>query len=164
MPGKEPTEAELDKMIDQSIKDQKQDNQPKQPMEEKNAEKKEQNKEQKKEDKKKDKKKDDKKDTDKSKSKEPKMKVVEGFDPWNVLHYPHLAEKSMNMVEMQNMLVFIVRRDARKDKIKEAVEKGFGVKVLKVNVTITRKGQKKAYIKLGADYDAADIATRLGMI
>jgi len=92
------------------------------------------------------------------------MKVVEGYDPWKILQYPHLAEKSMNMVEMENKLVFVVRRNASREKIKEAVEKGFGVKVLAVNVMITRKGHKKAYIKLGADYSAADIATRLGMI
>ena len=50
------------------------------------------------------------------------------------------------------------------DKIKEAVEKGFDVKVEKVNVTVTRKGHKKAYIKLHPDHLAADIATRLGML
>ena len=70
----------------------------------------------------------------------------------------------MNMVEMDNKLVFIVRRDSKRIKIKEAIEKGFGVKVLAVNMLITRKGQKKAYIKLHTDYSAADIATRLGMI
>jgi large subunit ribosomal protein L23 len=89
---------------------------------------------------------------------------VEGYDPWKVLQYPHLAEKSMNMVELGNMLVFVVRRDAGKSEIKEAVEKGFKVKVISVNVSITRKGHKKAYIKLSDSDSAADIATRLGMI
>ena len=176
MPGKEPTDAELDKMIDQSVKDMKSE-------EPKKEEKKEQAKDEKKEEKteskpeekqeaKKEEKKDDKKakgkeqvkEKQKEKPKEPAMKVVEGYDPWKILQYPHLAEKSMNMVEMGNTLVFVVRRDARKDRIKEAVEKGFGVRVLKVNVTITRKGHKKAYIKLAPAYSAADIATRLGMI
>ena len=94
----------------------------------------------------------------------PAIKGEEGFDAWKILHYPHLAEKSMNLVELENKLVFIVRRDANKSQIKEAIEKGFGVKVLSVNVTITRKGHKKAYIKLAPDFSAADIATRLGMI
>lgn len=171
MPGKEPEEkgrleptkesrqsisdAELDKMIDQSV-----DNMKKEKDTEKNVDNKiREESDKKKEDVKKEKpKKESKSDT------KPVMKPVEGYDPWQILQYPHLAEKSMNMVEMENKLVFVVRRDARKDKIKEAVEKGFGVRVLAVNVTITRKGHKKAYIKLDPNYSAADIATRLGMI
>ena len=86
------------------------------------------------------------------------------FNPWTVLQYAHLAEKSMNMVEVQNLLTFIVDRKSTKHDIKEAVEKGFNVKVEKVNVEITRKGVKKAYIKLSPKDSAADIATRLGMI
>ncbi|RLI97816.1 MAG: 50S ribosomal protein L23 [Candidatus Aenigmatarchaeota archaeon] len=78
--------------------------------------------------------------------------------------YPHLAEKSMNMVEIENKLVFIVKRNATKEQIKDAVEKGFDVKVTGINVIITRKGSKKAYVKLSPDNSAADIATRLGMI
>lgn len=86
------------------------------------------------------------------------------FDPWKVLKYPHLAEKSMNMVELENKLVFMVHRRATKAEVKEAVEKGFGVKVISVNLEITRKGQKKAYIKLAPNFMAADIASRLGMV
>jgi len=96
---------------------------------------------------------------------EPKESRKEsGFDPWTVLKYPHLAEKSMNMVELENKLVFMVDRRASKPEIKEAVEKGFGVKVVSINLEITRKGQKKAYVKLGPGHMAADIASRLGMV
>ncbi|HDD72758.1 MAG TPA: 50S ribosomal protein L23 [Candidatus Aenigmarchaeota archaeon] len=94
-------------------------------------------------------------------------KGVKGEKPrrdWKVLMYPHLAEKSMNMVEMENKLVFIVQRNARKSDIKEEVERVFDVKVKKVNVEITRKGNKKAYVKLHPEYSAADIASRLGML
>lgn len=91
-------------------------------------------------------------------------KKEEVYNPWKVLMYPHLAEKSMNMVELENKLVFIVNRKAKKAEIKEAIERGFGVKVLAVNMEITQKGNKKAYIKLHPDYMAADIASRLGMI
>jgi large subunit ribosomal protein L23 len=48
--------------------------------------------------------------------------------------------------------------------VKWAVEKGFDVKVEKVNLQITRKGVKKAYIKLKPEYSAIDVATRLGMM
>lgn len=86
------------------------------------------------------------------------------YDPWKVLEHPHLAEKSVSMVEMENKLVFIVKHDADKKKIKDAVEKGFDVKVEAVNIMTTRKGIKKAYVKLHPDYSAADIATRFGML
>jgi large subunit ribosomal protein L23 len=86
------------------------------------------------------------------------------YDPWRVLEHPHLAEKSMGIVETENKLVFMVKMNADKEEIKEAVERGFNVKVEQVNVVITRKGAKKAYVKLHPDYSAADIATRLGML
>ncbi len=84
--------------------------------------------------------------------------------PWNVLLYSHLAEKSMNMVEMENKLIFMVRRDATKTQIKDAVERGFDVKVVGVRTEITRQGLKKAYVRLSADSPAVDIASRLGMM
>jgi large subunit ribosomal protein L23 len=86
------------------------------------------------------------------------------FNPWKVLLYPHLAEKSMNMVELENKLVFVVNRNATRTEIKKSIEKGFNVKVLSVNTEITTKGDKKAYIKLHSDHMAGDIASRLGMI
>lgn len=93
-----------------------------------------------------------------------KTETVENYDPWKVLINAHLAEKSMGMVEFQNKLTFIVARNATKNEIAEAVEKGFQVKVKKVNVELTQKGLRKAYVTLSPKHSAADIATRLGMI
>ncbi len=98
-----------------------------------------------------------------SEAKEQKLPVT-GYDPWKVLRYPHMAEKSMNMVETENKLVFIVDRKCRKSDVKEAVEKGFNVQVLSVNIEINRKGEKKAFVKLSPESDAVDIATGLGMV
>ncbi|MBI4021517.1 MAG: 50S ribosomal protein L23 [Candidatus Aenigmarchaeota archaeon] len=86
------------------------------------------------------------------------------FNPWTTLLYPHLAEKSMGMVEMQNRLTFIVHSRATKSQVREAVEKGFSVRVLHVNIQRTQKGLKKAFITLSKKDSAADIATRMGMI
>ncbi len=86
------------------------------------------------------------------------------YDPWKVLIYPHLAEKSMNLVELENKLVFIVNRNSKKEDIKKAIEREFNVKVERVNVEITRKGQKKAFVKLKPEFSASDIASRLGML
>ena len=40
----------------------------------------------------------------------------------------------------------------------------FKVKVKKVNIEITNKGYKKAYIKLEPEFNASDIASKLGMV
>ena len=75
-----------------------------------------------------------------------------------------MSEKSLRLVEEQNVLTFIVRRDANKHEIKRAVEKAFGVKVEKVNTLITPMGEKKAYVKLAKEYKASDVASRLGLL
>jgi len=68
------------------------------------------------------------------------------------------------MIEKENTIVFIVDRKATKGQIKEAFEKTYGVKVLKVRTLVTPTGEKKAYIKLSPEYSASDIATRLGIL
>ena len=90
--------------------------------------------------------------------KQPKM------DPWTVLKFPHLSEKSTANIEIQNKLVFIVKNRASRKQIKDAVEGAFNVKVVKVNMTSTTKGEKKAFVRLDEKNSAADIATRLGMM
>ncbi len=86
------------------------------------------------------------------------------MDPFKILKYPYLTEKSISLVEKENKIVFVVDRKATKKQIKEAFEKLFEVKVEKVNTQITPKGEKKAYIKLKPEYKAIDVATKLGMI
>lgn len=86
------------------------------------------------------------------------------MDPFKVLEYPYITEKSVKMIESENKLVFIVNRKATKKQIKEAVEKLFEVKVEKVNTLIDFKGRKKAFVKLRKEYKAMDVASRLGII
>lgn len=81
-----------------------------------------------------------------------------------ILKYVHMTEKSMEMIDKNNAMVFVVDLKADKRKIKEEVEKRFNVKVEKVNTQIDRKGVKRAYIKLKKDYNALDIATKLGVV
>ncbi|HIE15003.1 TPA: 50S ribosomal protein L23, partial [Candidatus Bathyarchaeota archaeon] len=45
-----------------------------------------------------------------------------------------------------------------------AVEELYDVKVEKVNVTITPKGRKKAFVKLHPEYKATDVAIKLGIL
>jgi large subunit ribosomal protein L23 len=101
---------------------------------------------------------------EKSAAKGSQKKAAHGRDPWKVLSFPHLAEKSMNMVEFDNKLTFIVRKKATKNEIRQAVEDLFDVKVIKVQTEITPKGVKKAYAKLSPENSASEIASRLGMV
>ena len=86
------------------------------------------------------------------------------MDPFKILKYPHMTEKSIGLVERENKLVFIVERRAKKIEIKKAFEEAFNVKVESINTLVTRAGKKKAFIKLDPKYHAADIAVRLGII
>jgi len=86
------------------------------------------------------------------------------MNPLDVLKHPHITEKNIAMVEKENKLVFIVDRRYNKQDIKQAIEKLFEVKVEKVNTIITRKGKKKAFIKLKPKYSAADVAVKLGIV
>jgi len=81
-----------------------------------------------------------------------------------VIHYPLMTERSVNMIEYENKLVFMVDRKATKHMIAKAVEELYEVEAETVNTLITRKGEKKAFIKLKDEYDASDIAIRLGIL
>jgi len=70
------------------------------------------------------------------------------------------TEKAYWLAEKYNYLTLITSRDASKRLIKEAVEKLYGVKVIKVNTLIDRTGMKKAYVKLTEGYNARDVLER----
>ena len=80
-----------------------------------------------------------------------------------IIKKPLITEKTFDLIEKENKLVFIVDRLANKSQIKRAIEKIHNVKVIKVNTMITPKGQKKAFIKLHPDNSAQDIAIDLGI-
>lgn len=85
-------------------------------------------------------------------------------DPFKILKYPYMTEKSIGVIERENKIIFIVERKADKKEIKEAFEKVFDVKVQKVNTKITLKGEKKAFIKLRPEFKAGDVAVKLGIV
>ena len=81
-----------------------------------------------------------------------------------VIIRPVHSEKALALIDKNNTLVFIVDVKASKAVIKEAVEKLFNVKVVKVNTVITPRGEKKAYVKLSSEFKASDVATQLGLL
>jgi len=82
----------------------------------------------------------------------------------DIVLYPYQTEKAVRLAQKENKLVFIVDRRANKKEIKEYIEKWLNVKVEKVNTLITRKGLKKAYVKLKKEYNANEILAKLGVI
>jgi large subunit ribosomal protein L23 len=85
-------------------------------------------------------------------------------DPYDVILYPLMTESSSLMVEKENKLVFMVDLRANKSDVKKAVEGLYEVRVESINVLVTPRGEKKAFVKLHPDYKAADIAIRLGIL
>jgi large subunit ribosomal protein L23Ae len=86
------------------------------------------------------------------------------MDKYRIIQYPVTTESAMKKIEEINTLVFIVDLQATKPKIKEAVKELYDVKCAKVNTLIRPDGKKKAYVHLTQDYDALDVANRIGII
>jgi len=84
--------------------------------------------------------------------------------PHEVIKYPLMTEKAVNLIERENKITFIVDRRATKNDIARAVEQLYGVGVEKVWTLITPKGEKKAMVKLKKEYNATDLAIRLGIL
>jgi large subunit ribosomal protein L23 len=85
------------------------------------------------------------------------------MDSYSIIMKPHLTEKSMNAIDKNNELTFVVRRNSRKPQIKSAFEDLYAVKVESVNTQINTRGEKLAYIKLEAEHSAEDIAVKMGI-
>ncbi len=91
-------------------------------------------------------------------------RVIEAFDPYQVIKYPLSTEKSIRQIEFDNKLTFAVHPRATKKDVKKAIEELFKVKVVKVNIQNSFQGQKRAYVKLSPADFASDISADLGLI
>ncbi len=60
----------------------------------------------------------------------------------DIILAPVVSEKSYDLIEKNNTYTFEVDPRSNKEEIRDAVEKVFGVKVLRVN-TMNRKGKTK---------------------
>merc|ERR1719426_500403 len=89
---------------------------------------------------------------------------LSGLDKFSIIKCPLTTESAMKKIEEINTLVFIVDIRANKQKIKEAVKSMYDVQCAKVNTLIRPDGKKKAYVHLTQDYDALDVANRIGII
>lgn len=88
-------------------------------------------------------------------------KILEYYD---VVEYPVITEKSVDLISTQNRLIFIVNKKATKQQIKQAVEKLYNVKVKTINTLVDRQNRKKAFVTLAKGFDAQDVANKLGIL
>ena len=81
-----------------------------------------------------------------------------------VIKYPISTEKAVRLMEINNILTFIVDKKSKKPEIKKAVKQMYNVNVIKITTLIMPNGKKKAYLKLPNETPAIDIATQLGLM
>ncbi|MDD1674841.1 MAG: 50S ribosomal protein L23 [Methanomicrobiales archaeon] len=80
------------------------------------------------------------------------------------LKYPFVTEKAMMLLERENKLQFLVRREATKEDIKREIERAFEKEVTAVRTIMTMKGEKKAIISFSDEKAAEEILSRLGIM
>ncbi|EPY83855.1 ribosomal protein L23a-like protein [Camelus ferus] len=78
--------------------------------------------------------------------------------------FPLTTESATKKIGDNIMLVFIVNVKANEHQIKQAVRKLYDIDVAEVNTLIRPSGEKNAYVRLAPDYDALDIANKIGII
>ena len=83
-------------------------------------------------------------------------------DPYKIIYHPYVTEKTMNFMERNNALEFVVKRDASKETIKKAIENLFEVKVQEIKTRVTKRG-KHAIVKFDPEVKAEDIGMRIGI-
>lgn len=86
------------------------------------------------------------------------------LDRFSIIKHPLTTESAMKKIEDNNTLVFIVDLKANKIQIEMAVKKLYQIGVQSVNTLVRPDGQKKAYVRLAPDYDALDVANKIGII
>ncbi|XP_068923633.1 large ribosomal subunit protein uL23-like [Petaurus breviceps papuanus] len=81
-----------------------------------------------------------------------------------IMKFPLTTESAMKKTEDNNTLVFLVDVKANKRQIQQAVKKLYDIYVAKVDTLIRPDGEKKVYVCLAPDYDALDVANKIGII
>nr|XP_054108625.1 60S ribosomal protein L23a-like [Callithrix jacchus] len=85
------------------------------------------------------------------------------LDHYAIIKFLLTTESAMKKIEDNSTLVFTVDVKANKHQIKQAV-KLCDIDVAKVNTLIPPDGEKAAYVPLAPDYDALDVANKIGII
>ena len=76
---------------------------------------------------------------------------------------PYITEKTFAMVENEQKICFLVKRQASKQMIREAVQTLYNEKSINVDTARTIYG-KKAFVQFETIDKARDLATKIGML
>ena len=76
---------------------------------------------------------------------------------------PYITEKTFALVENEQKICFIVKRDATKPMIKDAVKALYNENTTNVDTARTVYG-KKAFVQFETVEKARDLATKIGML
>ena len=79
-----------------------------------------------------------------------------------IILHAYVTEKSMDEMERQNKLEFVVDRRADRAQVKKAIEETYQCKIAKITIKIVRNG-KIATVKLAHGFSAEDIGGRAGV-
>ncbi|XP_078214737.1 large ribosomal subunit protein uL23-like isoform X2 [Callithrix jacchus] len=86
------------------------------------------------------------------------------LDHYPIIKFPLTTESAMKKIEGNNTPVFTVDVKASKHQIKQAVETLCDIDVAKVNTLIRPNGERKAWVRLAPNYNALDVANKIGII
>merc|ERR1711903_322186 len=78
--------------------------------------------------------------------------------------YPRKYRASPNRLDRYQILKYPLTTESAMKKIEEAIKKMYDIDTQKINTLIRPDGQKKAYVRLTQDYDALDVANKIGII
>lgn len=81
----------------------------------------------------------------------------------SIIIRPHITEKSFNMIEKENKIIFITHEKADKNLIKDELVELYEAEIVDVNTARTADG-KKAFAKFKNIESARDLATKLGLV
>ena len=76
---------------------------------------------------------------------------------------PHITEKTFSIVEKEQKICFLVKREATKPMIQDAVKVLYNENTISVDTARTIYG-KKAFVKFESVDKARDLATKIGML
>ncbi|MCX6803315.1 MAG: 50S ribosomal protein L23 [Candidatus Diapherotrites archaeon] len=92
------------------------------------------------------------------------LKATATLHDMEVVLYPLVTEKAVNMIEAENKITFIVNDNTNKQEIKKVLEEAYGIKIEKVNIIRDMKGRKKAIVRINKKFKAGELATKLGVL
>ncbi|XP_072876482.1 large ribosomal subunit protein uL23-like [Chlorocebus sabaeus] len=86
------------------------------------------------------------------------------LDHYAVIKFLLTTESAMKKTQDNNMLVSVKDVKANKNQIQQAVKKLCDMDVAKFNTLIWPDGERKVYVRSASDYDALNVANKIGII